>query len=102
MVMSSQLSEKFFCIVAGSDELMLRPSALQQRPQGSASSPDLLTEQLRLLPCREVPAIIGFVEVDEIAIATLRPATRRLINLSREDRYCDRYVGDIDGVEIVG
>src|SRR4051794_13997799 len=64
---------------------------LAQRSEGSL---DLLGEDLRLFPRREVPALFELVVVDEFGIRLLRPALRSLIKLVREsaDRNGNREV----------
>src|SRR5215218_6919181 len=47
---------------------------------------DFLREQLRLLPGGEVSAPVDLVEVDEVGVRQLRPATRCLVLLARKDR----------------
>src|SRR5262245_40326110 len=51
--------------------------------------PEFLSENHRLLPCREVAALLGMMVVDEVGIGLLCPAPRRLILLAGED--ADRY-----------
>jgi hypothetical protein len=53
-----------------------------QPPEGRA---ELFAEQLRLLPGREVAALVDLVEVDEVArVCALGPAARSLVELVRE------------------
>ena len=47
---------------------------------------DLLREELRLLPRREVPALVDLVEVDQVAIGPPGPRLRGSIDLVRKDR----------------
>ena len=67
-----------------------------QLAQGSEARADFFAEELRLLPGREVAAPVGLVEVDQVVVGLLRPATRRLVNLTWKDRYGSRD-GDVDG-----
>ena len=67
---------------------------LQERPQPRAQ---LFHEELRLVPCREVAALVEFVVVDELGIRTLRPAPRCLVELAGKDTHRDR---DSDVLEI--
>src|SRR5215203_5159874 len=60
--------------------------------------PELLREQLGLLPGGEVAAFLHLVEVDEVRIRLLGPAAWRLILLARKDAHCHRD-GDTLGVE---
>jgi len=53
---------------------------------------------LRLLPGREVAALVDLVVVDEIGVGLLGPAPRRLILLARKDSD-DNGDGDALGVE---
>src|SRR5215203_710011 len=64
-----------------------RPSGqllLAQRPERRA---DLVREELRLLPCREVPALLDFVEINEVGVGLFSPAARRLILLPGKDAH---------------
>ncbi len=47
-----------------------------------------------------MPAFIGLVEIDKVAIAALRPTAGRLVDLAGEDGHCGRD-RDVDGVEVV-
>src|SRR5690242_4681659 len=58
--------------------------------------PHLGREEVRLLPSREVVSPVDFVEVDEVRVRLLRPAPGRLVQLPREDAYCDRDRGTLD------
>src|SRR5215468_8749498 len=58
--------------------------------QGLERRPDLVGEHLGLLPGREVPALLGLVEVAEGGIAQLDPAARGPEDLVREGREADR------------
>src|SRR4051812_35305736 len=49
----------------------------------NAARSHLVREEVRLLPGREVVALVDLVEVDEVGVGRLRPAPRRLIELSR-------------------
>ena len=53
-----------------------------QRPEARS---DLFAEELRLLPRGEVAALVNFVEVDEVGVGALRPASRSLVLLAWED-----------------
>src|SRR5215212_2180880 len=66
-----------------------------QRPE---RRPELLAEDLRLLPGGKVAALVDFVEVDEVGVGLLCPAAGRLILLAGKDRHGDRN-GDALGVE---
>src|ERR671917_2274946 len=59
---------------------------------------NLLREDLGLFPRREVAALVDRVEVDEVRIRLLRPASRRLVLLAGKDGYGDRH-GDALDVE---
>src|SRR5687767_13408555 len=71
-----------------------------QGPEGGAY---LAREEVRLLPGREVVALVDFVEVDEVGVGLLGPAPRRLIELSRKDadgsRNCDAL--DVEEAKVV-
>src|SRR5262249_20311020 len=58
----------------------------------------LLGEQLRLFPGGEVAALLDLVEVDEVGVGVLRPASRSLVLLAREDADGD-WMGDALHVE---
>src|SRR5918992_4286942 len=60
---------------------------LAKRPEARS---DLVAEQLRLLPSREVPALVDPVEVDEIGVGLLRPTPRHLIELIGKAAHRDR------------
>ena len=47
-------------------------------------------EQFRLFPCREMTALVGLVEVDEVVVGVLHPVARRLEELVREHAVGDR------------
>ena len=66
---------------------MLTDAVLAQRPERRAQ---LLGEELRLLPRREVTALVDLVEVDELGIGALGPAPRRLVDLAGKHRHGDR------------
>src|SRR5687767_6727853 len=66
-----------------------------QGPEGGAY---LAREEVRLLPGREVVALVDFVEVDEVGVGLLGPTPRRLIELARKDAHGGRD-GDALGVE---
>src|SRR5215831_7362867 len=61
--------------------------ALAERPEARAQ---LFRKQLWLLPRGEVAAPVGLVEVDEVGVNLLGPATRRLEDLAGEHREGDR------------
>src|SRR2546428_11211414 len=61
----------------------LRSDASAKRPEGCS---ELLREELRLLPRREVAAPAALVEVHEVRVGLLRPLPRRLDDLAGEDR----------------
>src|SRR3954466_7744778 len=73
---------------------------LAKRAQPGA---DLGDEQLRLLPGREVPALVELVVVDEVGIRLLCPTARRLIELVREDAhgYRDGHTLRVEETELV-
>src|SRR5262249_23573599 len=60
-----------------------RSAGIAQRQEALAQ---LFGEQLGLFPCREVAASGRLVEVGEVRVHLLRPATRRLEELLREYR----------------
>ena len=64
----------------------------------SERRPELCGEELRLLPGREVAALVELVVVDELGIRPLRPTPRGLILLARKDAHGHRD-GDALGVE---
>src|SRR5687767_11430600 len=69
--------------------------------------PELGGEQLRLLPSREVSALIEPVVVDKVGIRPLRPTLRRLVDLFGESAYGDRelnapHIEEAAGRKIVG
>ena len=45
--------------------------------QGPERRPELLIEQFRLLPGREVAALVDLVEAGQVGVGTLGPAARR-------------------------
>src|SRR5438128_12549069 len=71
-----------------------------QRPEGGTN---LGGEEFRLLPGREVVALVDFVEVDEVGVGLLGPTPRRLIKLSREDAHGSRNRDalDVEEAELV-
>src|ERR1700722_18750655 len=77
----------------------LRASPLVSRrlTQRAERGSDLGAENRGLLPCREVAALFGRVEIDELVIGLLRPTARRLIAFARKDRHGGRD-GDVGGV----
>src|SRR5262245_20860249 len=74
------LDESGICIPFG-----WRPSA-----QCLEGGPELLAEELRLLPGGEVPAPVDLVEVGEVGVDLLGPAPRRPEDLAGEHREADR------------
>src|SRR5215217_3221127 len=68
---------------------------LAKRPERGAN---LRREQLRLLPRREVAALVDLDEVDEVGVGLLDPAPRRLILLAGKDAHGYR-TRDALGVE---
>src|SRR5438128_12171476 len=71
-----------------------------QRPEGGTN---LGGEEFRLLPGREVVALVDFVEVDEVGVGLLGPTPLRLIELSKEDAQGSRKrdVLDVEEAELV-
>lgn len=57
---------------------------LAQRPE---SGPQFGAEQLGLLPGSEMSALLHPIVVNEVAVGALRPALRRLVDLSRKDGH---------------
>src|SRR5215471_5044122 len=66
--------------------------------QCAASRAELFAEELRLLPRGEVAALVDFVEVDEVGVGALGPASRSWVLLAREDADGD-WNGDALHVE---
>src|SRR5262249_25807573 len=66
-------------------------------PQGLERRTQLRREQLRLLPRREVTALVDLVEVDQVLVGTPGPCLRRSIDVLREDRdgYRQRDLGGL-------
>src|SRR5258705_12082333 len=67
------------------------PSVKRERsmwalPQGIEPGAQLRREELGLLPRREVPAAVHFVEVGEVAIGASCPCLRRAIDVLRKYR----------------
>src|SRR5215467_5988071 len=60
----------------------VRTRSLAKRPAPRA---ELFGEELRLFPGGEVAALVDFVVVDEFGVGALRPASRSLVLLARED-----------------
>src|SRR5688572_27438647 len=58
--------------------------------------PDLLREQLRLLPGGEVAALVDLVPVDEVAEGLLAPTPWRAVDLGREHSDRDREGRDVE------
>ena len=65
--------------------------------QLSEARANLFGKELRLFPCRKVPAFVDFVVINELAIRPLRPTARGLIVLAGEDAHGSRD-SDVDGV----
>src|SRR5262245_5519647 len=55
-------------------------------PQRLERSTELGAEELRLLPCGEVAALIDLVEINEVAIGAPRPGLRGSIDVLRKHR----------------
>src|SRR5215207_3968427 len=70
-----------------------------QGPEGGA---ELLGEELRLLPGREVVALVDLVEVDEVGIGLLGPGPRGLVELVGEDAHRRRDGDPLDVEEAEG
>ena len=75
-----------------------RSMTLAKRPECRAN---LFCKELRLLPGREVAALAGLVEVDEVVIRALGPAARGLIDLAGKDAHGSRD-GDVHRVQVRG
>src|SRR5687768_101667 len=52
--------------------------------------PELLREELGLLPGGKVAALVDLIEVDEVGVRLLRPTPRRLILLAGKDAHGHR------------
>ena len=65
----------------------------------SERRPELLGEELRLFPRREVAAFVDLVVMDELVIGPLGPTPRGLILLARKDAHGSRD-GVVLGIEI--
>src|SRR5215213_4627101 len=80
--------------------VLVMATSVAQRAEARA---DLVAEELRLLPGREVPALVELVVVDEIGIGLLRPAPRDLIELVRKDAhgYRDGHALWVEKAELV-
>src|SRR5260221_2194710 len=60
-------------------------------------SSEFLGENRRLLPCREVPALLRLVVVNELWVGSLGPTPRSLVLLAAEDAHgC----GDLHGFHV--
>src|SRR4051794_35765401 len=66
--------EPLGCPAEGGDAHMREHGHLAQGPEPRAN---LVAEQLRLLPSREVPALVELVVMDELGVCGLRPTLRR-------------------------
>jgi len=53
--------------------------------------------EIRLLPGGEVPASVDLVEVHEVGVRLLGPASRSRVDLVREDAHGDRDSHVLDG-----
>src|SRR5215831_11756581 len=69
-------------IARASPSSLGRDSRLAQRFERGA---DFRAKQLRLLPRRKMAALVDLVEIDQLGISLLRPASRRLIVLTRKN-----------------
>jgi len=67
------------------------------RTQRSERGTELAGEERRLLPRREMAALVELVEIDELVIRPLRPTSLRLIILAGKDAY-GGWDGDVGGV----
>src|SRR5215216_5466560 len=70
--------------------------------QGPEGGPNLGGEQLRLLPGREVVALVDLVVVDEVGVGLLGPAPRGLVELVGEDAHRRRDGDALDVEEAEG
>src|SRR6266480_402907 len=68
-------------------------------PQRAERRPQVLGEERRLFPGREVPAFGELVVIDEFGKCPLRPAPRGWIEFVREDAH-GNWDGDAFGIEI--
>src|SRR5215471_21638370 len=66
------------------------PPSSHQLAQGSERRAQLGSEELRLFPGGEVPALVGLVEVDQVGVDLLGPAARCLKDLAWEDGESNR------------
>src|SRR5262245_18168891 len=63
----------------------------------SERHPQFLSENLRLLPRGETPALFSSAVINEVGVGLLRPAPRGLILLSRKDGHGHR---DLDAFDV--
>src|SRR6516225_848021 len=82
-------------VAPSSEGMRTRPNIFisAQRPERCS---DVLREQLRLLPGREVPAPIVLVVVDEVGVGLLGPAPRGPVDLVGEGARADREFHALD------
>src|SRR3954469_15893163 len=62
-----------------------------QLAQRAERGPELFREELRLLPGREVAALVGLVEIVEGGVRQFDPAARSLEDLARKRGEADRH-----------
>src|SRR5262245_58599993 len=63
------------------------PACSSPRPtKGPEGGSQLRSEDLGLFPCREVSALVDFVEVEEVGVGAHGPAPGCLVDLARKDR----------------
>src|SRR2546428_13835124 len=67
-------------------------------PQRAERRPQVLGEERRLFPRREVPAFVVLLVVDQVGIRPLRPAPRGRIELVGEDAHGHRD-GGVDALD---
>src|SRR5215207_7054924 len=72
--------------VSGEERGAERPVISDLRAQGAERRPELGREELRLLPGREVAALVDLVEVNQIAIGAPGPCLRGSLALPRKHR----------------
>src|SRR5207342_3404478 len=66
------------------------PCSRHRSAQRTERCAELGREQLRLLPRSEVAALVDLVEVDDVRVARLDPASRTPPDLAREGREGER------------
>src|SRR5215213_6475012 len=74
-------------VLGGHEDLLSQRGQLAKQPECGS---DLLGEQLRLLPRREVTALVDLVEVDQVGVGLLGPAPRGLVLLAGKDAHGNR------------